>query len=147
MSEQPIKRFVSPPPADGAPIPFELEVTRIRTATEERPEDAPEDWTPTERKVQEPEVHSFTAVADVSGGVLVQIDLMAAGTRRGAGVNVRGGDALFDFYDAALTPEDRDRFRKLIQDPDIFVHAQVLTDIAVWLYQTYTNRPTTPPAG
>lgn len=144
-----IKRFVSPEPVIGDPIPFDLEVSRVTQRTPDRPDDAGDDWTPgPPERHHEREEHHFHAVSDVSGGVLIQIDLMAAGSRKGsnAGANVRGGDALFDFFDAALVPEDRDRFRKLIQDPDVYVHAQVLTDIAIWLYGQYTSLPTTPPA-
>lgn len=141
------KRFVSPDPVEAQPIPFDLDVMHVtREKITERPADAPEDWTPHEEVHKERRSHEFRVVPDLSGGVLIQIDLMASGVGPGVkGKNVRGGDALFDFFDAALLPEDRQRFRDLIQDPDVFVHMQTLSEIAVWLYEVYTNRPTTPP--
>lgn len=140
-----IARFVTPDRHAGDPVPFEVEVIHITRHTE-APEDAGDDWQPWES--EERRTHKFHAVSDLSGGVLVQIDLMIASTRggsSGAGAHVRGGDALFDFLEAMVVPEDRARFMGLIHDKDVYIHQQLLTNIALHFYQLYSNRPTKPP--
>lgn len=146
-------RFTTPDPAEGPPIPFDLEFIRLTTIKhEEPPADASDEdrasFQPWVEKKQERETKRFHAVPDLSGGVLVQIDLMIASNRAGSanGVHVRGGDALFDFLEAMVVEEERRDFMDLIHAPDIYVHSQVLTDIALHFYRAYTGRPTKPPA-
>lgn len=144
-----IVRFTSPDPHQGPPIPFVLNVAHVtRTKHTEPPEGAGDDWQPWVEETQERRDHEFHAVPDLSGGVLVQIDLMIAQSRSGSagGAHVRGGDALFDFLEALVVPEERDRFMGLINDPDVYVHQQTLTDIALYFYRKFTGRPTKPPA-
>lgn len=130
-----IKRFSTPDPIEGDPIPFVVEYVAFREETFPAGDDGSP---PGVRKVKERREQTFHAKPDLSGGQVVQIDLMSAGGR--GGVNARGGDALYDFFDAALIDGDREAFRKLIEDPDVFVHAKTLSEIAVWLYTTYTAR-------
>lgn len=136
MSDE-IKRFSSPPPDEGAPIPFDVEGWREKTVTPPMDENG---QVPPSHKINESEVHSFHAKRAVSGSLLLQVESMNAGGK--VGKNARGGDAVMDFYLAALIEEDRERFRKLIDDPDFYVHAQTLQDIIVWLYGIYSARPT-----
>lgn len=141
-----IIRFSTPDPHEGNPIPFEVEVVRVRrTKHDVRPDDAGEDWQPWVEETKARETHTFHAVPDLSGGVLVQIDLMIASNRASQGAHVRGGDALFDFLEAMVVEEERRAFMDLINSPDIFIHQQVLTDIALHFYREYTGRPTKPP--
>lgn len=140
MSDDNVLRFSTPDPVDGPPIQLDIEVVRFVERSSQRPDDAPEDWQPSMERVPERETHTFYAKPDVSGAVLAQLELMAAGSKPGRkGVNTRGGDALYDFFDATLL--DPDGFRKVIDDPQVYVHAKVLSDIAVALYTRYSSRP------
>jgi len=48
-----------------------------------------------------------------------------------------------EFFDHALKPEDRHRFKALLDDPDTPIPLQTLIDIASWLAGVYVgNRPT-----
>lgn len=132
-----IKRFSSPKPTEGEPIPFELAVWHwVDNPDREHDDNAP-------LRVLQERVELFHARPDVSGGVLVQVELMTPSAR--AGSNARGGDALFDFFDAMLVEEDVHRFRSLIEDKDTYVHASVLSEIALEFYKEYANRPTQRP--
>lgn len=149
-----IIRFTSPDPAQGPPIPFELDVVHL---VPDKVTEPPEGWhdehpgeefEPYETERQERRVHLFHAVPDLSGGVLVQIDLMIASNRPGSagGQHVRGGDALFDFLEALVVPEERAEFMGLIHDKKTYVHSQTLTDIALHFYRRFSGRPTKSPA-
>lgn len=138
-----VKRFSTPDPNVGDPLPFELEVVRIIPADDESEER------------RERETLTFGARPDVSGGVLLQVESMSAQQRRHA----RSADALTDFFEAALIPEDRHvviddtewdllgwpDFRKLVDDPQTYMHIDTLIDISTWLYGHYARRRPTKP--
>lgn len=130
------KTFSTPDPRKGDPIEFDLEVVRLVEDKQFDDEHGQPLDEPRLVKVERRETHTFRAHPDVSGGKLVQIELMGTGN----GKNVRKGDALFDFYDSALLPEDSVRFRELIEADDVYVHAELLGEIAGWLYQQYAGR-------
>lgn len=146
-----VKRFSTPDPTTGDPRLFELEVVRIHQQQVGEGDDAHTE------DVRERETLTFAARPDVSGGVLLQVEMM--GGLGGKRKNARGADALMDFYDAALMPEagslvvdDQSRdylgqpeFRKTVDDPDTYVHIDTLIDIATWLYAEYATRPTKQP--
>lgn len=129
-----MKRFSSPAPKTGPSIPFEVEVYRLRKNEAGEPVTA-EDGS----EVREPEVQQFAAVHDVSGGVAVQLELLGK-----TGPYGRGSEALFEFLDNALVPADRARFSALVKDPDVFVQIDVLSEVALWLYQMYAGREERP---
>lgn len=134
-----MKRFTSPEPTqDADPIPFELEYTRFELSDVDR------DGQTVKERVGKRVTDSFLAHPEVSGGVTLQIDLMG-GLKFGQGRNARGADALLDFYEAALLPEDWARFKEIIDSKDCHVHSSILSEIAVWLYEQYSQRPTSPP--
>lgn len=149
-----VKRFSTPAPKQGPPIPFEVEVIRYvtETVTEQKTGDdggtydAPKldaDGQPVTHQIERRDVETFTARPDVSGGLAVQLELMGAQGRR----NSRGADALFDFFDSALTETDAPRFAALIAAPDVYVHVETLGEIAVWLYGVYSGREERPTTG
>lgn len=147
-----LKRFSTPDPTTGDPRLFELEVVRIRQQLV--PGDGDDLRT---EQTQERETLTFAARPDVSGGVLLSVEMM--GGLGGKRKNARGADALMDFYDAALMPEagtvevdgqqiaylGQPEFRKTVDDPDTYVHIDILIDIATWLYAEYATRPTKQP--
>lgn len=149
-----IKRFSTPDPKVGNPRPFAVEVVRVRTETV-TPED---DGEPYEQEVREREELTFAARPDVSGGVLLQVEMIGGVGKGKNRPNARGADALADFYDAALMPEPGSFFdeetqqtieylgladyRKIVEDDRTYVHVDTLLDIAQWLYGEYAGRPT-----
>lgn len=131
-----MKKFSTRRPKQGDPIPFELEVIRYEDVKV-----VPDDGGPVLVERQEvTATEAFEAHPDVSGGNLVQLELMGKPGRR----NGRGADALYDFFDAALLPDDARRFRELIESPDVFVDVETITDVAMWLYQVYAGREERP---
>lgn len=123
-----VQTFRSPaPPVDDPPIPFDLVVHREHKETDDEP-----------RRYVEETLH-FHAKPFVSGGLLAQVEIMSS---RNPGEHARSGDAIYDFFYGALLPEDVKAFREVLEAPDIYVHSTVLSDLALWLYEKYTERPT-----
>jgi hypothetical protein len=52
---------------------------------------------------------------------------------------------LIKFFDDALTPESKERFDKLLEDPERIVTVETLGEITGWLIQEYSDRPETQP--
>lgn len=147
-----LKRFSTPDPDSGPPKLFEVEVVRISTETR-TPDDGGE---PHEEEVRERETLTFAARPDISGGVLLQVEMIGGVGKGKNRPNARGADALMDFYDAALMPEpgianiDGEDveylgladFRKIVEDEHTYVHVDTLLDMMQWLYGEYAARPT-----
>lgn len=103
-----------------------------------------------------------------SGGAIIDFDIdgevfhchaqMAAGVlmKFADFTSSEGGDddisgpqiigAVRDFFKAALVQADRQRFFDLLEDPERYVDLTTLIDIATWLGQQYTARPTGAPS-
>lgn len=128
------KTFVSedPPDLEAPPFPIVVEYRRFTGSEDE------------ETKVRPSERASDTFLCRpyVNAGVLVWFDVLLA--TRGPET---GPTPVFDLFDAALLPADGVRFRTLINSPDIYVTGKVLGQIATYLHEVYTARPTQPPAG
>lgn len=147
-----LKRFSTPDPNSGPPKLFQVEVVRIRTETVEADGDTPSH----ESEVRERETLTFGARPDVSGSVLLQVEMIGGVGKGKNRPNARGADALMDFYDAALMPENGvanvdgedveylglSEFRKIVDDDQTYVHIDTLLDMAQWLYGEYADRPT-----
>lgn len=84
----------------------------------------------------------FKALADPPGGALG--DLMYAFSHKEITVRTAG---LIRFIEDCLPDETVEAFRLLIHDKDSIVPVHVLADIANWLVETYTGRPTMPSPG
>lgn len=72
---------------------------------------------------------------EVPAGIL--LDLAGAG-----GQNADSIPALMNFFEAAIVPEDFERFQKAIRDPKTVVPIGTLTEIVNWLAEIYSDRPT-----
>lgn len=72
--------------------------------------------------------------ADVAGGPEDEVDSRAM---------VR---VLREFFVNAIVREDFDEFWGLIEDPDIAIPVETLSEIANWLAEQYTERPTGGPS-
>lgn len=119
------------PDEDLKPFPFDLTFRRFTG-----PEDG-DGSRPSERVTE-----TFTCRPYVTAGVLAGIEAMWGASR-----SAKGAGAVFDLFDAALVPDDLVRFRRLIEDPDVFLDGKVLGKLAESLYAEYTRRPTRTPAG
>lgn len=51
-----------------------------------------------------------------------------------------------EFFEAAVVRDDFERFWALIEDPDTAIPVEMLADIANWLAEQYTQRPTGAPS-
>ena len=58
----------------------------------------------------------------------------------------RSATALLDFFSRALKSEDAERFKALIDDPDTLIQIETIGEIAAWLVEQYTDRPTQEPS-
>lgn len=127
------KTFVSDDPdLEAKPFAITLEYRKFTGA-----EDAETGLRPSERVSEEFRFRPF-----VNAGVLVWIDAMG-----GRKVNPGDMSPVFDLFDASIIAADLPRFRAIIDSPDTYVTGKVLGEIASYLYEVYTARPTQPPAG
>lgn len=122
-------------------MPEQKPAERQRTFTVARTTEEPVTFTITyERRVPgtdddwEDEEQEFTLPGRVPGGVIA--DLFMGGG---------GIEAMLRFLDGLLPPEDKERFQALVHDHDVAVPAAMITEVAFWLVDVYTDRPTKPP--
>lgn len=56
-----------------------------------------------------------------------------------------GGEAagaLYGFFQDAMEPEEYERFRAYLNSPEIIIDMETIGEIASWLVEEYTSRPT-----
>lgn len=91
----------------------------------------------------------FICNGEVPAGLL--LDLASSGasklpatTNDEEAVEAGGGtiQAFLGFFHGALKPESYERFEQVIRDPKIVVPMAVLSEIASWLAEVYSERPT-----
>lgn len=82
----------------------------------------------------------FDCYPSIQGGVLLKF--VADGDSDDGG---RAAEALLHIFERVLLPESYARFKALIDDPTRIVTIEKLGEIAVWLIEVYTKRPTTRP--
>lgn len=92
----------------------------------------------------------FRCHGRIASGVLLSLGEVVSGGDPEAGEGVDVAEmvkALRNFFDAAIIAEDRDKWHALLDDPEIAVPFQTLSDIAGWLAGEYAgDRPTGPPS-
>lgn len=79
------------------------------------------------------EEQEFTLPGRVPGGVIADLFLGGGGI-----------EAMLRFLDGLLPPEGKERFNALVHDHDVAVPAPTITEVAFWLVDVYTERPTKP---
>lgn len=52
--------------------------------------------------------------------------------------------ALYDFFKDVMDEEEYTRFRDYLRNPDIIIEMDTIGEIAAWLVEEYTERPTEP---
>lgn len=131
-----MKTFTTPDPVQGDPEPFEVEYVQWLTRTV----DETEGEGSREERYFERRSATFHRRPDVSGTIVMQVELIGQ-----AGPNGRGNAAILDFIDASLIPEELADWHKLVDDPDVHIHINTISDVAAWLYEVYTGNPSQRP--
>jgi hypothetical protein len=82
----------------------------------------------------------FTAKPAIQGSTLLEFVASADGDSGGAMAN-----ALYTFFKDVMTPEEYDRFMVLLKDPEVIIDMELIGEIAAWLVEEYSGRPTEQP--
>jgi hypothetical protein len=83
---------------------------------------------------------NFECRAAIQGSVLLGFVADADSPEGG-----KAAQALYGFFEKALEPDDYIRFDALLKDPKRIVDLNLLGEIAGWLVEEYTSRPTSEP--
>jgi hypothetical protein len=127
-----MQTFTSPDPRDGEPEPFTLSYVRALERTVE--EDGQD---PRVEKYRERREEVFLTRPDLPGTLLISVEMLGEGGEYGTGKS-----AVLEFLHAAIVDEQQADWRKLLEDPDAYVHVSTLNGIAGWLYNRYAAGPT-----
>jgi len=95
-----------------------------------------EDFPPLSFKLNDEE---FQCKQAMSGAAL--LDFVRRADSNSGGM---AAEAIVDFLNGSLEDDDAVRFEAMIKDPDRIVEVETLGDIAGWLVEQYTARPTKP---
>lgn len=125
-----VKTFEARKP-EGDPIPFRINGVRHETKPHEEG---------AEPEVVEVEVsYDFRAAPHLPAGPHGQY---FEGILRGGWLP----NELIAFISGVLIEEDRGRFDQLVNDHEVLVDSALLSEIAWWLFEEYTGRPTKRPS-
>jgi hypothetical protein len=82
---------------------------------------------------------TFTCKPALQGAVLLEFVAKADGDSGGAAAG-----ALYGFFEDAMEPGEYARFRDYLKSPDLIIDMELIGEIAAWLVEQYTDRPTSP---
>lgn len=82
----------------------------------------------------------FTCKPALQGAVLLEFVSKADSESGGAAAG-----ALYGFFEDAMDPSEYIRFVDYLKSPDIIIEMSLIGDIAGWLVEQYTDRPTQAP--
>lgn len=83
---------------------------------------------------------TFKCRPAIQGGILLEFVADADSTDGG-----KAASALYNFFKQAMEDDEYTRFDAMLRDPKVIVDLAVLGDIAGWLIEEYTSRPTSEP--
>lgn len=83
---------------------------------------------------------NFTCQPAIQGSTL--LEFVAEADSQDGG---KAASALYGFFKKAIVPEDYVRFEAMLKSEDTIVDLNLLGDIAAWLVEEYTARPTSEP--
>jgi hypothetical protein len=95
-----------------------------------------EDFEPVEFDLNDQLFHCKPAL---QGAVLLEF-VSRADSDEGA----QAATALYGFFEDVMEPEEYTRFRDYLKNPSVIIDMETLGDIAAWLIEEYTARPTQP---
>ena len=83
----------------------------------------------------------FRCQPALQGRVLIEFIAKSA-----SGDPAAGAQAVLDFFDTAVIPADRERFKTMLESEEYIVPMDTLTQIMDWMVEEYTGRPTEQPS-
>ena len=88
----------------------------------------------------------FHCHAQMAAGIMMNFADLTSGDADSPVTGQKMIGAVRDFFRSALVDKDRERFFDLLNAPDRYVDLATLIEIATWLGQEYTSRPTGSPS-
>lgn len=85
------------------------------------------------------EGRKFQCKPAVQGAVLLEFVAQADGDSGGAAAG-----AIYGFFESCMPADQYKAFMELLNDPDLIFDMEVIGEIAGWLVEQYTARPTQP---
>lgn len=82
----------------------------------------------------------FEAVPAIQGSTLLEFVASADGESGGAAAT-----ALYKFFEDVMEPDQYQRFQAVLKDPEVIIDMELIGEIAGWLVEEYTSRPTKRP--
>lgn len=83
---------------------------------------------------------TFNCVPAIQGQTMLEFVAEADSDEGG-----KAAQALYGFFKKALVADDYQRFDVMIKSPEYIVDLNLIGDIAAWLVEEYTARPTSEP--
>lgn len=83
---------------------------------------------------------TFEAKPAIQGTTLLEFVAAADSDSGGAAAG-----ALYDFFKNVMRAEEYARFMDVLNDPDVIIDMELIGDIATWLVEEYSTRPTEQP--
>jgi hypothetical protein len=83
---------------------------------------------------------NFTCVPAIQGSTLLEFVAQADGESGGAAAG-----ALYQFFENCMEAPEYARFQALLKDPKVIIDMELIGEIAGWLVEEYTARPTKRP--
>lgn len=96
------------------------------------------DFSPVEFELND---ETFHCVSAIQGAVLLEFVARADGDSGGAAAN-----ALYGFFEDVMDESEYKRFREYLKNPDLIIDLETIGEIAAWLVEEYSARPTVEPA-
>lgn len=82
----------------------------------------------------------FTAKPAIQGSTILDFVSRADGDSGGAAAG-----ALYSFFESVLEEAEYKRFMGVLNDPDVIIDMALIGEIASWLIEEYSDRPTEQP--
>lgn len=95
-----------------------------------------EEFEPIEFELNE---QTFRCKPALQGAVLLEF-VSRADSNDGAAA----AGALYSFFEDVMETDEYARFREYLRNPDVIIEMDTIGDIAAWLIEEYTARPTQP---
>lgn len=84
---------------------------------------------------------TFTCVPAIQGTVLLEFVAAADSQDGGAAAT-----ALYQFFKDCMSASEYERFDRVLKNPEVIIDMETIGEIAGWLVEEYTQRPTRQPA-
>jgi hypothetical protein len=94
------------------------------------------DYDPLEFEIND---QTFKCKPALQGAVLLEFVAKADSEEGGAAAG-----AMYDFFGDVMDELEYKRFRNYLKNPDIIIEMETIGEIAAWLVEEYTARPTEP---